>query len=100
MRSLTHWLLAASALSKLSLATPASQWPLQQADWTTQEWDVIVVGAGTAGIIVADRLAEAKKKTLLLEIGGPSYYVTGGRERPAWLEGNSLSRVDVPGLCM
>ncbi|KAH8203266.1 hypothetical protein TruAng_002564 [Truncatella angustata] len=66
--------------------------------WETQEWDAIVVGAGTAGIIVADRLSEAGKKTLLLEIGGPSYGITGGRERPAWLNGTDLSRVDVPGL--
>jgi cellobiose dehydrogenase (acceptor) len=99
MKYLARWLLAASALSELSLAVPTLQWPLRKDDWTTQEWDAIVVGAGTAGIIVADRLAEAKKKTLLLEIGGPSYYITGGRERPEWLEGHSLSRVDVPGLC-
>jgi cellobiose dehydrogenase (acceptor) len=48
--------------------------------------------------VVADRLSEAGKKTLLLEQGGPSYYVTGGRVRPNWLEGTELSRVDVPGL--
>jgi len=43
-------------------------------------------------------MSEAGKKTLLLEQGGPSYYVTGGRERPGWLNGTDLSRVDVPGL--
>jgi cellobiose dehydrogenase (acceptor) len=43
-------------------------------------------------------MSEAGKKTLLLEQGGPSYYITGGRERPAWLNGTELSRVDVPGL--
>ncbi|KAH7324512.1 cellobiose dehydrogenase [Stachybotrys elegans] len=67
-------------------------------DWTTTEWDAIVVGAGTAGIIVADRLSEAGMSTLLLELGGVSYGVTGGRERPDWLQGTDLSRVDVPGL--
>ncbi|KAI1338734.1 putative cellobiose dehydrogenase [Xylariaceae sp. FL0016] len=67
-------------------------------DWKTQEWDVIIVGAGTAGIIIADRLSEAGKKTLLLEVGDPSYGVTGGTEKPDWLNGTSLSRVDVPGL--
>lgn len=61
-------------------------------------WDVIVVGAGPAGIVVADRMSEAGKKTLLLEQGGPSYYITGGRERPGWLNDTELSRVDVPGL--
>ncbi|KAL3956830.1 hypothetical protein ACCO45_009676 [Purpureocillium lilacinum] len=67
-------------------------------DWLSQKWDAIVVGAGTAGIIVADRLSEAGLKTLLLEQGGPSYGVTGGTERPGWLDGTDLSRVDVPGL--
>jgi cellobiose dehydrogenase (acceptor) len=43
-------------------------------------------------------MSEAGKKTLLLEQGGPSYYVTGGRARPEWLNGTELSRVDVPGL--
>ena len=43
-------------------------------------------------------MSEAGKKTLLLEQGGPSYYVTGGRARPKWLNGTELSRVDVPGL--
>ncbi|KAL1800971.1 hypothetical protein ACET3X_001313 [Alternaria dauci] len=62
------------------------------------EWDVIVVGSGPAGIVTADRMSEAGKKTLLLEQGGPSYYVTGGRARPEWLNETELSRVDVPGL--
>ncbi len=43
-------------------------------------------------------MSEAGKKTLLLEQGGPSYYITGGRARPEWLDGTDLSRVDVPGL--
>jgi cellobiose dehydrogenase (acceptor) len=68
-------------------------------DWASQEWDVIVVGAGTAGIIVADRFSEAGLSTLLLEAGSASYGVTGGTERPEWLSGTGLSRVDVPGLC-
>lgn len=66
---------------------------------TDTKWDFIIVGGGTAGIVVADRLSEAGKSTLLLELGGPSYGITGGRERPGWLNGTELSRVDVPGLC-
>ncbi|CZT42057.1 probable cellobiose dehydrogenase [Rhynchosporium secalis] len=71
------------------------------ADWTTQQWDAIIVGAGPAGIIVAKRMADAGLQTLLLESGGPSYGVTGGdldSRRPSWLKGTNLTRVDVPGL--
>jgi len=82
-------------ITAVQLSGLASSLPLAPRDDT---WDVIVVGSGPAGIIVADRLSEAGKKTLLLESGGPSYYVTGGRDQPAWLEGFELSRVDVPGL--
>lgn len=81
------------------LAAVAAAFPTASNDWTAQEWDAIIVGAGTSGIIVADRLSEAGLKTLLLEQGGASYGITGGTERPSWLQGTNLSRVDVPGLC-
>ncbi|KAL3422248.1 fungal cellulose binding domain-containing protein [Phlyctema vagabunda] len=74
---------------------------LAQSEWTTEQWDRIIVGAGPAGIIVADRMSAAGFKTLLIEGGGPSYGVTGGdlnARRPSWLAGTNLSRVDVPGL--
>ncbi|KAH8596100.1 cellobiose dehydrogenase-like protein [Bisporella sp. PMI_857] len=69
--------------------------------WRNDPWDIIVVGAGPAGIIVADRLSAAGFSTLLLERGGPSYGVTGGdlnNRRPPWLNETDLTRVDVPGL--
>ncbi|KAF3766917.1 FAD/NAD(P)-binding domain-containing protein [Cryphonectria parasitica EP155] len=87
---------AASALFKSALAAPLVN--IDLGNWTTDRYDYIVVGAGPAGIIVADRLSETGGKTLLLEQGGPSYGITGGRERPGWLNGTELSRVDVPGL--
>jgi cellobiose dehydrogenase (acceptor) len=60
-------------------------------------YDYIIVGAGAGGIIAADRLSAAGKKVILLERGGPSYSITGGKDVPPW--GNSDdTRFDVPGL--
>lgn len=72
--------------------------PIEPRTWATTVWDVIVVGSGPAGVIVASRMSETGKKVLLLEGGGPSYGITGGTDRPSWLAGTNLSRVDVPGL--
>ena len=38
------------------------------------EFDYIIVGAGSAGCVLAKRLAEAGHKTLLLEAGGRDNY--------------------------
>jgi cellobiose dehydrogenase (acceptor) len=86
------------ALNALTIPAEVQQ-AAATADWAAQEWDVVVVGAGAAGIIVADRLSEDGLKTLLLEQGGASYGIVGGQEKPSWLKKTSLSRVDVPGLC-
>ncbi|MYM56815.1 GMC family oxidoreductase [Thalassovita mangrovi] len=38
------------------------------------QWDYIIVGAGSAGCVLAKRLADAGKKVLLLEAGGSDAY--------------------------
>ncbi|KAI0137444.1 cellobiose dehydrogenase [Xylariales sp. AK1849] len=95
---LSSFIIAFGFLTSTSLAVPTKEGSKCSGSWADKKWDAIVVGAGTAGIIVADRLSEAGKNTLLLEIGGPSYGITGGTEKPGWLNGTNLSRVDVPGL--
>lgn len=62
-------------------------------------YDYIIVGAGAAGIPMADRLSEAGHSVLLIEKGPPSTGRWGGTIKPAWLEGTRLTRFDVPGLC-
>ncbi|KAF3059738.1 Cellobiose dehydrogenase [Daldinia childiae] len=99
MKSFSTLAVIAGFLSESAFGAPSfARRQNSTTSWAAQKWDAIVVGAGTAGIIVADRLSEAGKKTLLVELGGASYGVTGSTERPAWLDGTSLSRVDVPGL--
>ncbi|KAF2090894.1 hypothetical protein K490DRAFT_71198 [Saccharata proteae CBS 121410] len=71
----------------------------------TTPYDYIVVGAGAAGIPLADKLSESGKTVLLIERGPPSSGRWGGTEssasnwRPDWLSGTNLTRFDVPGLC-
>ncbi|KAK8020386.1 carbohydrate-binding module family 1 protein [Apiospora arundinis] len=66
---------------------------------TEATYDYVVVGAGAAGIPIADRLSEKGKKVLLIEKGPPSSGRYNGTLKPEWLKGTNLTRFDVPGLC-
>lgn len=59
-------------------------------------YDIIVVGSGPAGIITAERLAEAGLDVLLIE-RGPANIIPLGADRPLpWNE--SLTTYDIPAL--
>src|SRR5262249_26119297 len=64
---------------------------------TTMRWDVIVIGAGAAGLLAAARAAERGKRTLLLEknrksrvkilmSGGTRGNITPATDRPGIIE--------------
>ncbi|KAH9209162.1 GMC oxidoreductase [Leptodontidium sp. 2 PMI_412] len=59
-------------------------------------YDYIVAGAGPAGIIAAQRLAETGKSVLLIERGQASTYATGGRSTVAW--NDTVTQYDVPSM--
>ncbi|KAI1421789.1 cellobiose dehydrogenase [Xylaria sp. FL1777] len=99
-----HAIVAASALlcfqscaarATIKLATPAS---VCSNVTSNQVYDYIIVGSGAGGIPLADRLTAAGHTVLLIEKGPPSTGLWGGIMKPAWLNGTSLTRFDVPGL--
>ncbi|RAL68258.1 hypothetical protein DID88_008958 [Monilinia fructigena] len=59
-------------------------------------YDYIIAGAGPAGIIVAERLAESGASVLMLERGNVSTYATGGRSTVDW--NNTVTQYDVPSM--
>jgi cellobiose dehydrogenase (acceptor) len=61
-------------------------------------YDYIIVGAGAAGIPLADKFTEAGKSVLVLEKGPPSISHWGGDLKPDFLANSTLAQFDVPGL--
>ncbi|KAJ8118434.1 hypothetical protein OPT61_g576 [Boeremia exigua] len=59
-------------------------------------YDVIVAGGGTAGIIAAERIAEAGLSVLLIERGPANTVALGSDQGLEW--NNTLTRYDVPAL--
>ncbi|KAI9147768.1 Cellobiose dehydrogenase [Paramyrothecium foliicola] len=59
-------------------------------------YDYIVAGAGAAGIVVAERLAETGSSVLLIERGKASYHSSGGKAVMDW--NNTVTQYDVPGM--
>ncbi|KIY49887.1 FAD/NAD(P)-binding domain-containing protein [Fistulina hepatica ATCC 64428] len=60
----------------------------------TDKYDYIIAGAGAAGIIVAERLAEAGSKVLLIERGNASLWLSGGNRLMPW--NDTVTIFDVP----
>ncbi|KKY23196.1 putative cellobiose dehydrogenase [Phaeomoniella chlamydospora] len=59
-------------------------------------YDYIIVGAGPAGLIVAERIAETGASVLLVERGEASTYSTGGTDLVSW--NDTVTQYDVPAL--
>lgn len=65
-------------------------------------YDVIIIGGGTAGTIVAAKLQAAsagRRRILTIEAGGPTAASIGGTDRPPWVppDRTDLTIFDVPG---
>ncbi|TDZ72087.1 Cellobiose dehydrogenase [Colletotrichum trifolii] len=86
-----------SALLALS-ETVAARLYLRNNATTTRNasYDYIVAGGGTAGIVAAERLANSGRSVLLLERGGPSFYMTGNNKTMPW--NSTVTMYDVPGM--
>ncbi|TID07728.1 Cellobiose dehydrogenase [Colletotrichum higginsianum] len=88
-----------SALLALGEMASASLYPRSNTTTTTirnATYDYIVAGAGTAGIVAAERLAASGRSVLLVERGGPSLYMSGYRKTMPW--NDTVTMYDVPGM--
>ncbi|EFQ31051.1 GMC oxidoreductase [Colletotrichum graminicola] len=83
----------------LALSETASARLLPRSNTTTtrnETYEYIVAGGGTAGIVTAERLAASGRSVLLVERGGPAFYVSGNHKTVPW--NDTVTMYDVPGL--
>lgn len=85
--------LSSGLLAPLQVAAGAT---FRQPPAGNATYDYIVAGGGTAGIVAAERFAASGSSVLLLERGGPSFYVTGNNDTMAW--NDTVTMYDVPGM--
>lgn len=64
--------------------------------YSNTTYDYIVVGGGTAGLIVAERLAEAGGSVLVIEKGGKSTFSSGNTDTLPW--NDTITSYDLPAL--
>ncbi|ESZ96963.1 hypothetical protein SBOR_2645 [Sclerotinia borealis F-4128] len=83
----------ASNITASSTTTTCSNTTVSTSDST---YDYIIAGAGPAGIIVAERLAESGASVLMLERGNVSTYASGGRATVSW--NDTVTQYDVPSM--
>lgn len=94
------WASMASASTSTASNTTASPGKTTCSNTTVSTsnstYDYIIAGAGPAGIIVAERLAEGGASVLMLERGNVSTYASGGRSVVSW--NNTVTQYDVPAM--
>ncbi|CAG8975376.1 hypothetical protein HYALB_00009517 [Hymenoscyphus albidus] len=94
------WASMATAVSASPISVPASDLTCSTRNVTAtvsnSTYDYIIAGAGPAGIIVAQRMAESGKSVLLLEGGKASTFAQGGRSTVSW--NDTVTQYDVPSM--
>ncbi|TGO59962.1 hypothetical protein BOTNAR_0153g00160 [Botryotinia narcissicola] len=87
---------AATTASNTTASTTTTTCSNTTVSTSNSTYDYIIAGAGPAGIIVAERLAESGASVLMLERGNVSTYATGGRSTVSW--NDTVTQYDVPSM--
>ncbi|KAF7888092.1 uncharacterized protein EAF02_002633 [Botrytis sinoallii] len=89
-------LASAATASNTTASTTTTTCSNTTVSTSNSTYDYIIAGAGPAGIIVAERLAESGASVLMLERGNVSTYATGGRSTVSW--NDTVTQYDVPSM--